>query len=191
MALQFKKKISWKNIIYIVLILLFLIPQTRTPIQVAFQKLKMKVFSPSAVAADSREKIPPFDYKVVSPDGIQRTAPIGKGNVTFLSYWATWCPPCIAEIPSIEELYADYGNKVDFILISQEDPKVVQRFLEKKAINLPAVSPAMETPEALFERSIPTNYIIDQFGNIVVKETGAQNWNNESIRTTLDKLLGA
>lgn len=188
--MKLRKNISWGNLIFIIVIIALIIPQTRTPIQVALNKFKVNLFSPTTVDEEKRVELTPFDYKIVNLDGIRRTAPIGKGKVTFLSYWATWCPPCIAELPSIEKLYAAYGNKVDFVLISQEDPEVIRKFLDKKKINLPAVNPAMQTPETLQERSIPTNYIIDQFGRIVVKEQGAVNWDSDNVRATLDQLLG-
>lgn len=184
-----KPKIS--NLIFIVLIALLLIPQTRTFIQVNLQKAWVKVnpFEIQAIAADKQVQLIPFDYKLQSIEGIQRDAAVGKGKVTFISYWATWCPPCIAEMPSIALLYADYGNKVDFLLITQEEPEVVARFLEKKEMNLPAVISRMKTPELLQERSIPTNYIIDKEGKIVLKEQGAANWNSDEVRVLLDGLL--
>ncbi|WP_299764955.1 TlpA disulfide reductase family protein [uncultured Dokdonia sp.] len=184
-----KKKFSLKNILFLVVIALLIIPQTRTPIQVAINKLKVQIFSPSAFAKADQAQLEPFTYKVSSIDGLSRNAEIGQGKVTFISYWATWCPPCIAELPSIEKLYADYGNKVDFVLITNEKPDKVKRFLERKQLNIPAVFPEMETPELLFERSIPTNYIIDKTGKIVIKEKGAADWNSTEVRETLDKLI--
>lgn len=184
-----KKKFTWQNLLFIVVILLLIIPQTRTPIQVALNKIKVAIFSPSAFAKEDQAQLKPFSYKVKTLDGRSSEMAIGSGKVTFISYWATWCPPCIAELPSIEALYADYGTKVQFLLITNENPEVVEKFLKKKEIDLPAVLPAMETPEILFERSIPTNYIIDQKGNIVVKEKGASDWNSDSIRAILDNLL--
>lgn len=186
-----KKKLSIKNILFFALIALLIIPQTRKPIQVAFNSLKVKIFSPSAFAKADQTQLEPFTYKVTSIDGLSRDAKIGQGKVTFISYWATWCPPCIAELPSIEKLYADYGNKVDFVLITNEKPDVVRRFLERKQLNIPAVLPQMETPEQLFERSIPTNYIIDKLGKIVIKEQGAADWNSDKVRETLDQLLAS
>ncbi|MEP0263455.1 TlpA family protein disulfide reductase [Dokdonia sp.] len=186
-----RKKLTIKNILFLVLIALLIIPQTRKPIQVAVNSLKVQLFSPSAFAKANQTQLEPFTYQVTSIDGLSRNAKIGQGKVTFISYWATWCPPCIAELPSIEKLYADYGNKVDFILITQEQPDIVRRFLERKQLNIPAVLPQMQTPEQLFERSIPTNYIIDKTGKIVIKEQGAADWNSDSVRKTLDQLLAS
>lgn len=186
-----QKKLSVKNIIFLVLIALLIIPQTRKPIQVAVNSLKVKIFSPSAFAKADQTQLKPFTYRVTSIEGLSRNAEIGQGKVTFISYWATWCPPCIAELPSIEKLYADYGNKVDFVLITQEEPAKVKRFLERKQLNIPAVFPQMETPEQLYERTIPTNYVIDKTGNIVIKEQGAANWNSTKVRETLDQLLAS
>lgn len=184
-----KKKGLWKNVLFIAAIALLIIPQTRIPIQVALNKIIVAVIKPSALDKADQMQLPPFDYKVVSLDGIERRAAVGQGKVTFISYWATWCPPCIAELPSIEALYQDYGNKVDFLLITNEDSEVVTSFLEKKGMNIPAVHPGMDTPETLFERSIPTNYVIDKKGNIVIKKQGPANWDSADVRKTLDALI--
>lgn len=184
-----KKKFSWKNLIFIVALVLLIIPQTRQPIQVYANKVKMMIFSPSAFAKADQLQLQPFNYNLTSLDGDAVSAPIGQGEVTFISYWATWCPPCIAEMPSIQKLYDDYGDRIDFALITTEDTEVVKAFLQKKGYNLPVFIPAQETPKLLYESSIPTNYIIDKEGNIVVKEQGAQDWNSNSVRETLDTLL--
>ncbi len=186
-----KKKFKLSNLLFIILIALMIIPQTRKPIQIALHQLSVSIFSPSAFAKADQTQLPPFTYKLSSIDGVAREANIGQGKVTFISYWATWCPPCIAELPSIAQLYADYGNRVDFVLITQEDPEVVKRFLEKKQLNIPAVFPKMNTPEILYEKSIPTNYVIDKTGNIVIKEQGAKDWNSDSVREILDNLITA
>lgn len=184
-----KKKFNWKNLIFIAVIALMIIPQTRKPIQVAFNKVIVLIIKPSAVAKADQTQLTPFNYNVVSTTGIERQAAIGQGKVSFISYWATWCPPCIAELPSLEALYEDYGNKVDFLFITNEESEVVTAFLEKKSINIPAVHPRMETPEVLFESSIPTNYLIDKKGNIVIKKNGPADWNNANVRVIIDALI--
>jgi thiol-disulfide isomerase/thioredoxin len=185
------KKIKLSNLLFIALIALLIIPQTRTFIQVNLQKaiVKFSPFEPSTIAQEDQIQLQPFDYRLASLDGIKVNSPVGKGKVTFISYWATWCPPCIAEMPSLELLYADYGNKVNFLFITNEEPAKVQKFLDRKELNIPAVRPLMDTPENLYERSIPTNYVIDKKGNIVLKEQGAANWNTPEVRGLLDTLL--
>jgi len=185
------KKFKFSNLFSIILIALLIIPQSRTFIQVNLQRtiVKLSPFGPSRIAAEDQVQLSPFEYRVTSLDGIKVNNPVGKGKVTFISYWATWCPPCIAEMPSLELLYADYGNTVNFLFITNEEPDKVKRFLDKKELNIPAVRPLMNTPEALYESSIPTNYIIDKKGNIVLKEQGAANWNSRDVRDLLDSLL--
>ena len=116
-----KRKIKISDIIFVVFIALLLIPQTRTPIQVALNKLKVAVWSPSISDTEDQEQVVPFEYAVQELNGIPKRIAIGQGKVTFLSYWATWCPPCIAELPGIQELYADYGDNVNFVLVTQEE----------------------------------------------------------------------
>lgn len=149
----------------------------------------MLVFSPSAMDENDQKQLQPFNYQVSDINGIPKSIAIGKGRVTFLGYWATWCPPCIAELPSIQKLHTDFGDKIDFVLLTDEDLAVVRRFLEKKGYELPIYFPEMETPEALHENSIPINYIINAKGKIVVKETGATDWDSTKVRELLDGLI--
>ena len=184
-----KRKFKISDIIFAVFILLLIIPQTRTPIQVAVNKLKVAVWSPSVEDEEDQNEVTPFEYVVVDLQGNSQNISVGKGKVTFVSYWATWCPPCIAELPGIQDLYKDYGDKVNFILLTQEEPDKVQRFINKKDYELPIYLPQMQAPEILQENSIPTNYVIDATGKIIIKETGAADWNSKKIRKLLDELI--
>lgn len=184
-----KRKFKISDIIFVVFIVLLLIPQTRTPIQVAVNKLKVAIWSPTVEDAKDQNQVTPFQYTVVDMEGEAKSISVGKGEVTFISYWATWCPPCIAELPGIQDLYTDYGDKVNFMLLTQEAPEKVQRFITKKGYDLPIYFPQMQAPEVLQENSIPTNYVIDGKGNIIIKETGAADWNSKKVRTLLDDLL--
>ncbi len=182
-----KFKIS--DLLFIAFIILLLIPQTRTPIQVAINQLKVKIWSPSVEDVDDQKTVVPFQYEVQDLSGEPKNMAIGQGNVTFISYWATWCPPCIAELPGIQALYNDYGNKVNFILLTQENTKKVQEFISKREYNLPIYIPVMQAPKLLEEKSIPTNFIIDAQGTIIIKETGAADWNSTKVRKLLDDLI--
>ena len=182
-----KRKFSFSDILFIVFIGLLLFPQTRMPIQVALNKVRVALFSPSVW--DEEAQLQPFAYHVATLDSVPKSIPVGQGKITFISYWATWCPPCIAELPSIQKLHADYGDQVTFLLLSNENPTTVKRFLKKKALELPVFTPQMKAPSALYETSIPTNYVLDQKGKIIMKETGAADWNSKRVRELLEALL--
>ena len=50
------------------------------------------------------------------------------GTVIFLNFWATWCPPCVAELPEIQKAYEKHGNEVAFMLVANQEPAVVEDF---------------------------------------------------------------
>ena len=183
------RKIKFGDAFFLVLLALLLIPQTRTPIQVALNQLKVAVWSPNAEPEEGKENVEPFTYRVLDLEGNSVSFGVGQGTITFVSYWATWCPPCIAELPSIQKLHADYGQAVQFLLLTQEEVGMVRQFLDRKGWEFPVYFPQMAPPEALQENSIPTNFLIDGHGNIVIKETGAANWNSGEVRNLLDGML--
>ncbi len=112
-----------------------------------------------------------------------------EGKVVFINFWATWCPPCIAEMPSIQELYNDYSDKVVFLFVTSDDFEIVEKFKTKKGFNFEVFKPLNEIPKALETRSIPRTFIINRKGEIVVDESGAVDWNSEDVRSQLDQLL--
>ncbi|CAM4335365.1 TlpA family protein disulfide reductase [Zobellia nedashkovskayae] len=186
-----KRKLSISDGVLFVFVLLLIIPQTRKPIQVALNNLKMQFFSPSALEEEDQISLQPFSYQVTTLDGATSSIEVGKEKVSFISYWATWCPPCIAEMPSIQKVYDDYGDSVQFILLTNEEPEVVKEFLNKKQYTLPVYIPRMQAPNELNEKSIPTNFIIDKSGKIVIKETGSTDWNAKKFRQILDELIAS
>lgn len=114
-----------------------------------------------------------------------------KGKVVFLNFWASWCPPCLAEMPSIDQLYAKYkGDKQVVFLIVDVDGKIEasMKFMQKSKFAMPVYVPAGATPVEYFSGSIPTTLIFDKTGNIVFKHTGAADYSNTDISDFIDKL---
>ena len=186
MYMKFLKK-NWSNILLILFLLLMFIPQTRKPVQVALNRLIS--FSPSEVPEGNREKLEDFDWELLQLDGKRINIRQSKGEVVIVNLWATWCPPCIAEMPSFQKLYTDYANKVDFYFLSSEEPEALKRFLQKKGYSIPVYIPLAAGPEKLQSNSLPTSYLIAKNGEIVVKKTGSANWDAKTFRSTLDNLL--
>lgn len=177
------------DIIFILLIIGLLVPQTRTPIIVFLKQITN--FSPSVSVDNNFGKLNDQDLQWEFLDsGHQKKQLEDYSNKPILiNFWATWCPPCIAEMPSLQKLQNDYGNRVHFIFISHEDQTITHRFLQEKKWNFESYRPLSREPELLQSNSLPTTFIIDQKGNIVVKETGNKNWNGQSVRKLLDQLI--
>lgn len=180
-------KNQWSNILIAVVILAMVIPGIRKPIQIFANKLLS--FSPSITSEEDRKTIADYNW-VLEKNNRDRTEFAHlEGEVVLINFWATWCPPCIAEMPSFQELYEDYQDKITFLFVSSEDHETVRGFLNRKNYTLPAYRPISQPPQPLNGKTLPTTFLLDKNGNIVIQKVGAADWNSESVRKTLDALL--
>jgi thiol-disulfide isomerase/thioredoxin len=128
-----------------------------------------------------------YNLQLVSLDGERISLENLKGKVIFMNLWATWCPPCIAEMPGIQELYNQTPkDDVAFVMLSLDDDlKKVRRFIQKKGYTFPVYMLAMKLPAVYDTNSIPTTYIISSNGKIVLRKEGMANYNSQSFKTFL------
>ena len=115
--------------------------------------------------------IQPFDITTI--DG--RTFTVGHAKVTIVNFWATWCPPCRAEIPDLIALQNKYPNDLQIIGVSEDEegPDVVRRFVAEHKMNYP-VAMSNDRIREVFPGvgSLPTSYIIDKDGRIMQRHIG-------------------
>jgi thiol-disulfide isomerase/thioredoxin len=186
---KFKFKIKLTDILLIILVILVLIPQTRQPLLVFVKRISN--LPPFISSNDHYGRLSEGDYqwKFVDVDG--RTYHLTDFNEKpiFINFWATWCPPCIAEMPSIYKLYNDYSDQVNFLFFSNEDHSITQAFLEKNEWCFNTYKPLFASPDLLDSNTLPTTFIIDKDGNIIVKEKGNKKWDSNKVRNLLDELL--
>jgi cytochrome c biogenesis protein CcmG/thiol:disulfide interchange protein DsbE len=132
--------------------------------------------APDFTVQDSDRKITLSDY---------------RGQVVVLNFWATWCPPCIEELPSLETLQQrmkDKGIKVLAISIDDDD-SAYHQFLKDNRVDLLSVRDASKKSNNLYGTfKFPETYIIDQKGIVRRKFIGAVNWNQAEIVDFLSKL---
>ncbi len=147
-------------------------------------------FSPSVLAVDKRLVLTDYTWQLIDLEGGPFDFKEVKGKVVLVNFWATWCPPCVAEMPSLQELFDDYGDKVAFVIVAQDEKGKVSDFLNKKGYTFPVYFENSPSPDLLLPEYIPTTYIIGKRGELVVEKTGVANWNSKSTRELLDQLLG-
>ncbi|WP_074604903.1 TlpA family protein disulfide reductase [Pedobacter steynii] len=164
------------------------------------QKLmEVGLIQPPAIPKDS---VPETNMAVAVPGGEQVTFADGKGKsislaelkgkVVFINFWATWCPPCIAEMPSIQDLYTKYkdNEQVVFIMVDVDGKyKQASGFMKKKGYTLPVYLPESEVPKEYFAGSMPTTVILDKSGKLAFHHLGAADYSDPEITGFIDKLL--
>jgi len=122
-----------------------------------------------------------------------------RGKVVVLNFWATWCPPCVEETPSLNALqqYIESRNGVVLGVAADQDPAIYQKFLADKGVIFksyrdPGTDDDRRSPIAQeYGTSMyPETYIIDRKGVIVRKIIGPQDWNSPEMHAYFDTILG-
>ena len=187
-----KKKSFWAwvgDIVFAILLIGMLIPSTRTPIMVFVKEITM--FAPSVSVEDNYGQLTAQDYlwKLKDTNGQTFNLNDFKDKPLFINFWATWCPPCIAEMPAIERLYQEYGDEVHFLLVSHEEQAITKNFLKEKSLNIKTYQMISKEPEVFLSSSIPITFIVNKDGALIVKKTGSNKWDSDSVKELLDELI--
>lgn len=112
------------------------------------------------------------------------------GEVIFLNYWASWCPPCRAEMPSVQQLYHHYKDQIKFVFISLEEPaEDSKNYLEQGGFSFPSHQVESVIPTKIKPASLPTTLIISKNGTVELKKGGARDWNQKDVYELLDSLI--
>jgi thiol-disulfide isomerase/thioredoxin len=157
------------------------------PIQVFVQRLIS--FSPSETIVNERKTLEDYNWNLQQMNSEEINFSHSKGKVAIVNFWATWCPPCVAEMPSFQKLYNDYGTKVDFYFITSEKVEKVEKFMVKNGYNLPIYFETSPTPKLMESNILPTTYVISKSGKIVIDEEGTADWYSTKMRDLIEKLL--
>lgn len=115
-----------------------------------------------------------------------------RGHVVLLNFWASWCPPCIDELPSLMALHRQLPQLVILGISIDRDAKAYRNFLMENHIDFPTIR---DPSEAVMHRYgtilIPDSYLINRSGHIVRKYVSAQNWTSPEIMDALTSTLNA
>jgi thiol-disulfide isomerase/thioredoxin len=135
------------------------------------------------VATLSRNQQADPNWTFWSVDGVETKLAEFRGKTVFLHFWATWCEPCIKELPSIEKLQSKLaGQPVAFVLVSSEDRKVVKQFLQIKKYSLPGYV-TLDSAPAYIAFGFPS-----PDGFVVYRHSGMADWDDPSCVSFILKL---
>ena len=147
--------------------------------------------SPFAVDKLSGQRAPDFTLKDINGNSVSLSS--FKGKVILLNFWATWCPPCRSEIPSMNKLYQKLKGRGFMILAVSTDRAVVdvKDFLKTMPVNFPVVVDYnLTVSRSLYKVfMLPTTFLIDRKGVIVEKYFGDQDWTEPEIVKEIESLL--
>ena len=179
------------DILFWVLIILFLIPGPRKAIVTNLNRVVLNIKVPRVINEEKQEVLSDMDYNWVLAWGENEPYYFSdlRNTVVILNFWATWCSPCVAEMPELQALHKKYGDRVAFVLVTNEKPEVVEAFMEKNEYVMPVFYLASEAPATLSFNAFPTTFIISKDGRVVSKKTGAANWNSKATEKILEELL--
>ncbi len=187
----FKKQ--WSNILF-VLFLAYMIFVPQNPVRIWLTKAVGLVRTQvESFELDEAEQYvlqnKDWEWQLLDMNNQIHTLKEFKGKPILINVWATWCPPCVAELPSLEKLYKARGNEVFFIFLAEDEPSKVQNFLKQRKLEIPVFFAVTPRPPMLKSSSIPTTFILDKNGVIKVRKTGAMDWNTEKIKDLLKKYV--
>ena len=143
------------------------------------------------VTFDKPLAAPPFDLATL--EGGNKALSDLRGQFVLVNFWATWCPPCLKEMPSLNRLhnhFADRGFTVVAISSDEEGRPIVQKFIEKIGVDFPIL---LDSDKAVSKGygavNLPVSFLLDQEGQVIAAAQGERDWASDEALSTLDELI--
>ncbi len=179
------------DIVFITILVALLFPQGRMAIGGFVNKIKAKIDNPDLLDDAQQLSDADFNWNLKNKNNETVNLEQSKGKVIFINLWATWCPPCVGEMPEIESLYQKYkdNENVEFYIISNEDISKIENFRKEKSYNFPVYQSLQNTPIIFSSRSIPTTFVISKDKKMVIRKIGASNWGGKKMVNIIESLI--
>ena len=112
--------------------------------------------------------------------------------MVFINFWASWCPPCRAEFPSIEKLYTKFKDhpKVFFLTINEdEDPAMAHAYLKDENSSIPFFKVTGNVPNVIYKGALPTTVVLDKKGNIRFHHEGFADYSSDKFMKQIEDMI--
>lgn len=170
-----------------------LIPSSRRAILTGVNKIRAAIIQPSVKNKQygTLQKDDFESWLLIDADSTIFKLKDTENKVVFINFWATWCGPCIAELPKLQQMYDNFKDKpnIVFLFIADDKPENVIPFMKKHNYNLPVYFEVNSPPKLLNSSSIPTSFLIDKNRNIVMRIKGTANWSGKKMNKILTDLI--
>jgi thiol-disulfide isomerase/thioredoxin len=183
-------RITWNVVFVGALLLLLFSPGVK--VWMLKQLLSVGLFKPDIKAGNTSSKAPATTFAYQDQKGNVVSSTELRGKVVFINFWATWCPPCPAEMPALNELYEQFkgDNRIVFLFMNEdENVDKANTFLSSNHYSFPVVTRAGNVSEEMFAGTLPTTIVLDKQGRIVMKHEGVASYNNSTFKEQLKSLL--
>jgi thiol-disulfide isomerase/thioredoxin len=146
--------------------------------------------SPPVQLASLRTADYPHPLPLLTLDGRPANLRQFRGKAVLVNLWASWCPPCLAEMPGLQALYQKVDtSKVAFVLISLDaNPNKARALLKKKGYTMPVFFPAAPLPAPFDSPSIPSTVILTPSGRLADRHDGMADYDTPEFKAALEKL---
>lgn len=116
-----------------------------------------------------------------------------RGKVVFVNVWATWCPPCVEEMPTIQRLYERlHGQGLEILAVSLDilGAQVVESFMRSRQLSFPTLLDTKNVVQRLYRTTgVPESFIVDKRGILVEKVVGPRDWSHPQLLAQFERLL--
>lgn len=130
-----------------------------------------------------------YDMELLDLDGKYIYGSTFRGRVLFLNFWATWCTPCVAEMPSIERLLTRLTDTtIAFACVTKESSEVTHAFLRQRSISLPVYCGTGPRSAFFDTSSLPATFVVSSDGTICFRHEGAARWDSDEMVVFLREL---
>jgi peroxiredoxin len=132
---------------------------------------------------------PPID--LYTPDGAPFTLASLRGKVVLVNFWATWCEPCVTEMPSLQRVRDQFAPGLEVLGVNyQEGPARIKTFVERSGITFPIVCDTDgAVAKAWSARIFPASFLVDRTGRVKHVLVGGADWTGPKLLTTVRALL--
>jgi len=192
-----KKPWHWSNVLFYILLTWLALTFVNSDFKAWTLRglMKIGVFNPQTNIEKTQNKTEVFDdvmqFQVIDAKGEYSYIEDFKDKVLFINFWADWCPPCKAEMPSIQELYNEFedNDAVQFLLIDVDNnPEKSLKYVTDKEYSFPIFFPVNKIPESIFTGTLPTTVVINKDGVVVYNKKGIGNFSSKKFIQFIEDL---